>query len=88
MIWEGLNRRPETVHIFCIPGKNEGYKQIAAIVFDTAGNEKGYENWYRALLKNVENGTVFKRSEIVFWRCRNCGYIHEGTEAYFEVKEG
>ena len=35
-------------------------------------------------LKNVEEGTVFKKGEKVFWRCRNCGYIHEGTAAPVE----
>jgi rubrerythrin len=43
--------------------------------------EKGHEKRYRALLKNVEEGTVFKKGGEVFWRCRNCGYIHEGAEA-------
>ncbi|NLE60998.1 MAG: rubrerythrin family protein, partial [Planctomycetes bacterium] len=33
------------------------------------------------LLANVEAGTVFKKSKKVVWRCRNCGYIHEGEEA-------
>ena len=26
-------------------------------------------------------GKVFKRGDKVIWRCRNCGYLHEGTEA-------
>ena len=36
---------------------------------------------YLALAKNIEDGVVFKRSEPVRWVCRNCGYVHEGTEA-------
>ncbi len=32
-------------------------------------------------MKNLENGTVFKKGNTVVWRCRNCGYLHEGTEA-------
>jgi rubrerythrin len=34
-----------------------------------------------ALAANIENGTVFKREQTVVWRCRNCGYLHEGNEA-------
>jgi rubrerythrin len=61
--------------------ESEGFPKIAETFRRISSVEKGHEKRYRALLRNVENGTVFKRSETVFWRCRNCGYIHEGTEA-------
>jgi rubrerythrin len=35
-----------------------------------------------ALLKNVEQGTVFQKAEKVKWRCRNCGHVHEGLKAH------
>ena len=43
--------------------------------------EKQHETRYLGLLKNVEAGTVFKKEKKVVWRCRNCGYLHEGEEA-------
>jgi rubrerythrin len=43
--------------------------------------EKQHEKRYLGLLANVEAGTVFKKGEPVVWRCLNCGYVHEGTEA-------
>jgi rubrerythrin len=43
--------------------------------------EKQHEKRYLALAANITNGTVFQRSETVTWRCRNCGYLHEGTAA-------
>lgn len=61
--------------------EGEGFLEIASIFKLISSVEKGHENRYRALLKNVEEGTVFKKGGKVFWRCRNCGYIHEGTEA-------
>jgi rubrerythrin len=61
--------------------ESEGFPEIAETFRRISSVEKGHEKRYRALLKNVENGTVFKRDETVLWRCRNCGYIHEGTEA-------
>lgn len=61
--------------------KEEGFPAIAAVFGYIGVAEKGHEMRYRALLKNVDNGTVFKREKAVRWRCRNCGYIHEGTEA-------
>jgi rubrerythrin len=48
---------------------------------EVATAETGHEKRYLALLKNVEQGTVFKKTSSVKWRCRNCGYISEGPEA-------
>ncbi len=61
--------------------EKEGFSEIAETLRRIAIAEKGHENRYRALLKNLEEGTVFKRRESVVWRCRNCGYLHEGDEA-------
>ena len=61
--------------------KDEGFPDIARTFDLISSVEKGHETRYRALLKNVEEGTVFKKDRKVFWRCRNCGYIHEGAEA-------
>ena len=60
---------------------SEGFTEIAETFRKICSVEKGHERRYRALLKNVENGTVFKKGDKVFWRCRNCGYMHEGAEA-------
>ena len=61
--------------------------------------EKAHEERYRALLENIEEQTVFERSGIKVWQCRNCGHIVIGTTApnvcpvcahpqsYFEIKE-
>lgn len=59
----------------------EGFPEIADTFNRISTVEKGHENRYRALLKNIEDDTVFKRSEKVVWRCRNCGYLHEGNVA-------
>ena len=32
-------------------------------------------------IKDSPPGTVYKRDEPIKWKCRNCGYVHEGTEA-------
>ena len=61
--------------------EGEGFSEIANTFRLISTVEKGHEKRYRMLLKNVEEGTVFKKNGKVFWRCRNCGYIHEGTEA-------
>ena len=59
----------------------EGFQVEAKLFEFISVAEKQHERRYRGLLKNVEAGTVFKKSETVRWRCRNCGYVHEGPEA-------
>jgi rubrerythrin len=66
---------------FASIARDEGFTAIAATFEAVAVAEKQHENRYLGLLKNVEAGTVFKKEDGVVWRCRNCGYLHEGDEA-------
>jgi rubrerythrin len=59
----------------------EGLHEIASIFESIAVAEMQHEKRYLALLDNIRNDRVFKRDTAVTWRCRNCGYLHEGTEA-------
>ncbi len=66
---------------FAQTADEEGFPEVATVFREVAKAEVGHENRYRALLSNVEKGQVFKKDKPVKWRCRNCGYISEGTEA-------
>ncbi len=59
----------------------EGFKEVAESFRQIAKVESFHEKRYRALLKNVKDKTVFKKSSKVKWHCRNCGYVYEGDEA-------
>lgn len=61
--------------------REEGLAAIGKVFDSIAVAEKQHEKRYWGLLANVEAGTVFKKDEVVVWRCRNCGYLHEGKEA-------
>ena len=61
--------------------EEEGFKTIAGVYRAICVAEKQHEKRYLDLLANVEAGAVFKKDKPVVWRCRNCGYLHEGTEA-------
>ncbi len=61
--------------------EEEGFKEEGAVFRFVSVAEKGHEERYRELLKRVETGTVFKAEKPIKWRCRNCGYIHEGDSA-------
>jgi rubrerythrin len=66
---------------FAAVAEEEGFPKVAESFREIAEVEEFHEARYRALLANVEAGVVFKRDEPVKWHCRNCGYVHEGTEA-------
>lgn len=66
---------------FAAVARQEGFKQIAVVFENVAVAEKQHEKRYRDLAANIEAGRVFKRSEPVMWRCRNCGFIVEAKEA-------
>lgn len=60
--------------------KQEGFPEIAAAFNCVARVEKEHEARFRTLLERVKAGSVFKREQPVRWKCRKCGYIHEGKE--------
>jgi rubrerythrin len=66
---------------FAQVAEQEGFRDVAESFREIAEVEEQHELRYRKLLANVESGRVFKRDTVVKWHCRNCGYIHEGTEA-------
>ncbi len=80
--------------------EKEGFKDVAACYRYIAKVEMEHEARYRKLLANIEKGEVFRREDKkTRWKCRNCGYVHEGPEApekcpaclhpkaYYEIKE-
>ena len=66
---------------FAKTARDEGFDEIARVFRAIAVAEKQHEKRYLGLLANVKAGTVFKKKAKVVWRCRNCGYLHEGDEA-------
>ena len=61
--------------------EEEGFSEIAKVFRNIAIAEKQHEKRYNDLAANIQAGRVFKREKETVWRCRNCGYIHRGTEA-------
>jgi rubrerythrin len=84
---------------FSATAKEEGFPEVAAAFRAVAVAEKAHEVRYRKLHETVAQGSVFKKEKVVRWKCRNCGYIHEGKtppakcpacehpEAFFEMVE-
>ncbi|ACV68493.1 rubrerythrin [Desulfohalobium retbaense] len=66
---------------FAATAREEGFQEIAAVFEAISVAEKQHEKRYRDLLENIRSGKVFQRDDKVVWRCRNCGYLHEGQDA-------
>lgn len=66
---------------FAKTAEEEGFTELAARFRLVAAIEKHHEERYRALLKNIETASVFEKSEVKVWECRNCGHIVVGTSA-------
>ncbi len=83
---------------FARVAEEEGFKEIANAYKMIARVERAHEERFRKIYDNLESGKVFERNGKVIWKCRNCGYLHEGTkapnlcpacqhpQAYFELK--
>ena len=79
--------------------REEGFDEIAETMEGVLEIEKSHEERYNALLSNIEDGTVFDKSEETLWECLNCGHLHRGKSApeicpvckharsYFEVRK-
>ena len=97
---EGENE--EWTHLyptFAETAEGEGFPEVATAFRMIAKVERAHEERYRTLYTNLEAGHVFVRGDTIAWKCRNCGYIHEGKnapllcpaclhpQAYFEIRE-
>ena len=79
--------------------REEGFKEVATAFKLIAKVEAEHEKRFLKLHENIKSGKVFEREGKVTWKCRKCGYVHEGTKplencpacnhpkAFFEIKE-
>lgn len=66
---------------FAEVAEKEGFIEAARTFRQVAKVEAYHERRYLKLLANVEQSKVFKKDAPIKWKCRNCGYVHEGPEA-------
>lgn len=64
---------------FATTAREEGFPEIVDVFMSIAVAEKYHEERYLKLMNNIKHNQVFKREQPMTWRCRNCGYQHEGT---------
>lgn len=61
--------------------REEDLTEVADFFKEVAEVEEKHEKRYLKLLENLRNKTVFQKDKVVKWKCRNCGYVHEGAAA-------
>jgi len=61
--------------------EEEGFSEAARTFRMVAKVEAYHERRYLKLLENVTQGKVFKKGTVIKWKCRNCGFVFEGSEA-------
>lgn len=61
--------------------REEGFEELAVKFEGVAKVEAAHERRYKKLLESFRAGKTFKGDAPLGWKCRNCGYIHEGAEA-------
>jgi rubrerythrin len=83
---------------FAKVAREEGFTEIAEVMIAIAVAEKMHEDRYLAMAANIDNGKVFSKDSKIKWKCRKCGYVHQGDTApetcpacdhpqsYYEVK--
>ena len=60
--------------------RKEGFLGVAKVFEEIGKVEVAHEKRFRKLLKRVLDKTMFKEGKSVKWKCRNCGYVHDGKE--------
>ncbi len=58
----------------------EGFSAIAAVFQNIGVAETYHGSRYTALADTLARQEVFRKPAPVRWRCRNCGFTHEGVE--------
>ena len=66
---------------FAEAAREEGFIRVADVLEAVSVAERQHEKRYLDLAANVKEGRVFRREELVVWRCLNCGYLYESSEA-------
>ncbi len=66
---------------FAKTADEEGFSELAEKFRLVAAIEKTHEERFRTLIKNIECASVFEKSEVKVWECRNCGHLVVGTTA-------
>lgn len=61
--------------------KEEGFDEISALFNYILDIEKRHSHRFKELAEQLENESLYKKSEVTQWICTKCGHTHIGKEA-------
>ncbi len=77
---EELKEGSEMYRAFAKIADEEGFDEIAEHFLAIAEIEEQHRRRFLHYLKQVKDGTVWKREKAITWKCLVCGYEYNGTE--------
>ena len=61
--------------------EEEGFKDIADTFNRITEIEAHHEARFMQFADAIKKGLLYKKDQKVYWKCLNCGHVHEGTNA-------
>ena len=61
--------------------KEEGFLEIAELFKNISAIEDCHNKRFTEIYNQLKNGTIYKRTKPIKWKCSGCGYEHVSTEA-------
>lgn len=61
--------------------KEEGYDEISRLFNNILNIEKRHSHRFKELAEQIENKSLYKKTEVAQWICTKCGHTHIGKEA-------
>ena len=58
--------------------EEEGFSDIARLFSGVAAIEGQHRDEFVNILKSIENEELFEDNKKIYWKCKNCGYVHFG----------
>ncbi|MDR3217263.1 MAG: rubrerythrin family protein [Clostridiaceae bacterium] len=64
--------------------KQEGFDDIEGLFDNLVQVESCHRKLFTQLYEQMRDGTMYKKPKSVKWKCGDCGFEHEGKEAFAE----
>ncbi len=79
-LFEGTKIYPAYAKI----AREEGFEDIAVLYDQIIEVEKAHKNLFSDLYKQMKDGTLYKKTQKMRWKCADCGYEEFSKEAWQE----
>ncbi|MDR1012309.1 MAG: rubrerythrin family protein [Coxiellaceae bacterium] len=71
----------ELYFLFADIARKEKFSVIAELFDNISVAERDHEKQYKYFIEQLSSNLIFRREDIVTWKCLNCGYLHSSKVA-------